>query len=158
MLESLLCWHLTTLENFWGEQVKLLVRHSSLLLKTSNKIHTFKTEHLLCWVSIHYQRGLPVTEGLSFCGWANAYLTFWKRLWLQSRKWEDSCQQGSCLRQFPCEIMWNFFYLGRGWEDSKRVRNLTGKVMYVKSNKYFVHFAIKIFTIRYLLYSSNLYF
>lgn len=30
--------------------------------------------------------------------------------------------------------------------------------MYVKSNKYFVHFAIKMFTIKYLLYSSNLYF
>lgn len=30
--------------------------------------------------------------------------------------------------------------------------------MYVKSNKYFVLFAIKMFTFRYLLYSSNFIF
>lgn len=35
---------------------------------------------------------------------------------------------------------------------------ITGKNMYVKSNKYFVLFAIQMLTLRYLLYSSSLYF
>lgn len=38
------------------------------------------------------------------------------------------------------------------------ILNYREKNMYVKSNKYFVLFAIKMFTFRYLLYSSNLYF
>lgn len=77
---------------------------------------------------------MPVIEELSFCGLANIYLTFWKSDCRTGS--EKHCQQWSllevvfCNYHFPHEIMWNFFYLWKNWEDSKRIRNLTlqGKI------------------------------